>query len=210
MIVGRSLLDIFRESYTMQILLLVSILALGFVLERVVFYLRKKTDTDTLLKRFFTFVEAGKWIDAKTLLEEKDEPVRRVLRVGMENRDLPEEVLLDLMEAEIIKEKKNLTRSLTPLATLAAIAPLLGLYGTVVGLIRAFNDIAITGSGGPEVVGRGIAEALLTTAFGLIIAVPVLVFYNLFSKKAQDVVSLLEVSVREFLVRIKSRVMERE
>lgn len=210
MIVGRSLIDIFRDSYTMQILLLVSILALGFILERVVFYLKQKSDTDSLLKKFFAFIEAGKWIEAKALLEEKDEPVRRILKIGVENRVLPEEVLLDLMEAGVIKEKKTLTRSLTPLATLAAIAPLLGLYGTVVGLIRAFNDIAVTGSGGPEVVGRGIAEALLTTAFGLIIAVPALIFYNYFSKKAQDVISILDVSIREFLVKTKSKVVERE
>jgi len=208
MTVGRSLIDIFRESYTMQVLLLVSILALGFILERVVFYLKKKSDTDSLLKRFFAYIEAGKWVDAKALLEEKDEPVRRILKIGVENKELPEDVLLDLMEAGIIKEKKNLTKSLTPLATLAAIAPLLGLYGTVVGLIRAFNDIAITGSGGPEVVGRGIAEALLTTAFGLIIAVPALIFYNLFSKKAQDVISILEVSIREFLIKTKSKLIE--
>jgi len=210
MIVGRSLIDIFRDSYTMQILLLVSILALGFILERVIFYLKQKSDTDSLLKKFFAFIEAGKWVEARALLEEKDEPVRRILKIGIENRELPEDVLLDLMEAGVIKEKKSLTKSLTPLATLAAIAPLLGLYGTVVGLIRAFNDIAMTGSGGPEVVGRGIAEALLTTAFGLIIAVPALIFYNYFSKKAQDVISILDVSIREFLVKTKSKVIERE
>jgi len=203
MIVGRSLVEIIKESYTMQILLLVSIVALGFILERVVYFLRIRTNYGALLRKFETLIRSGKFDEARALLSEKDEPLRRVLSVGVDSRELEEETLLDLLESAIIKERRELTRSLTALATIAAIAPLLGLYGTVVGLIKAFNNIAITGSGGPEVVGRGIAEALLTTAFGLIIAVPVLIFYNYFHKKAQDIVSLMESAARDFLVMVK-------
>lgn len=205
MIVGRSLLDIIRESYTMQILLFVSIVALGYILERVVYFLRIRTNYGSLLRRFETLIRAGKFDEAEALISEKNEPLRRVLGVGLHGRTLEEEILLDLLESAIIKEKRELTRSLTALATIAAIAPLLGLYGTVVGLIKAFNNIAITGSGGPEVVGRGIAEALLTTAFGLIIAVPVLIFYNYFHKKAQDILSLMESAARDFLISLKGR-----
>jgi biopolymer transport protein ExbB/TolQ len=78
------------------------------------------------------------------------------------------------------------------MGTLANVATLLGLLGTVTGLITAFHNIAVTGSGGPAVVSGGIAEALITTAFGLFIGIPTLFFYNYFSKKAADLAITLE------------------
>jgi biopolymer transport protein ExbB/TolQ len=72
------------------------------------------------------------------------------------------------------------------MGTLANAATLLGLLGTVMGLIKSFHNIAITGSGGPAVISSGIAEALMTTAFGLFIGIPTLFFYNYFTKKSNE------------------------
>ena len=90
-------------------------------------------------------------------------------------------------------------RSLSMLSTIVAISPLLGLLGTVIGLINAFYSIVVTGSGGPEVVAGGIAEALLTTAFGLIIAIPALVVRNYFFNKANEAVIQAEVLIKEIV-----------
>ncbi|MEO0084701.1 MAG: MotA/TolQ/ExbB proton channel family protein, partial [candidate division WOR-3 bacterium] len=80
------------------------------------------------------------------------------------------------------------------------VATLLGLLGTVTGLIKAFHNIAVTGSGGPVVVSAGIAEALITTAFGLLIGIPSLLFYNYFVKKAADMTLNLESAQEKLLL----------
>jgi biopolymer transport protein ExbB len=105
----------------------------------------------------------------------------------------------ELMESTILEQRIKMERFLSGLGTIGYVSPLLGLLGTVIGLIRAFTSIAVTGSGGPAVVSSGIAEALLTTAVGLIIAVPVIYFYNYFSKRATDIVDEMESVMRRLL-----------
>jgi biopolymer transport protein ExbB/TolQ len=88
-----------------------------------------------------------------------------------------------LVDVEMEKEQVLMEKNLVVLGTLANIAPLLGLFGTVVGIIRAFRDIAVTGSGGSSVIAMGVSEALLTTATGIVVAVIATIFYNTFTRK---------------------------
>ncbi len=106
--------------------------------------------------------------------------------VALNNRHLESDNLLDILASFVIEEKVKFDRYLGGMGTLANAATLLGLLGTVMGLIKAFHNISITGSGGPAVISSGIAEALLTTAFGLFIGIPTLFFYNYFSKKSNE------------------------
>ncbi len=192
MILGRSLYDIFRTSWVMDLLLLTSILALAFIIERCIFWLRRRTKGGELFNKIKSLVKAGKKDEALRLLEGRRDPVSNLMRVALENDDLGEDGLNELMESAILDERRAMERYLGALGSIGTIAPLLGLLGTVVGLIKAFHNIAITGSGGPAVVASGIAEALLTTAFGLIIAIPVIIFYNYFANKALDAVNEME------------------
>jgi biopolymer transport protein ExbB len=96
------------------------------------------------------------------------------------------------MQVELSQQKLLLERNLNVLGTMAAIAPLIGLLGTVWGIMRAFHDMAATGSAAPTVVAAGVAEALVTTAAGLIVAVPSLILYNHFSGRLNVMLTVAE------------------
>ncbi len=92
-----------------------------------------------------------------------------------------------------------LERNLSMLSTIASISPLLGLLGTVVGMITVFGNIDINGSANADLLAAGISEALITTAFGLIIAVPAIVFYRFFEQKTINLMSVLQANTSLFL-----------
>ena len=95
--------------------------------------------------------------------------------------------------------KLLLERNLSMLSTIASISPLLGLLGTVVGMITVFSNIDVHGSANTDLLAAGISEALITTAFGLIIAVPAIVFYRYFEQKTIILMSVLQVNTSIFL-----------
>ena len=199
MILGRSIVDIFENSYTMQLLLLVSIVAVALILERLYFLLKSRININRVSKNMQRAVKNGEIDEFIENFTNKKHPLYRILKVLYDNKHLDTGALYDLLDAHMIRESKKVRANVVGLSTIAAIAPLLGLYGTVVGLIKAFYNIVLTGSGGPEVVAGGIAEALLTTAFGLIIAIPTLVVHNYFAKKADDMLEGMEAIAKEFI-----------
>src|ERR1019366_3930006 len=93
----------------------------------------------------------------------------------------------------------NLMRYITGLGTIGSVAPFVGLLGTVVGIIHAFKAIAENAGGGPGVVANGIAEALITTALGLFVAIPAVVAYNLLSRKIERISEDMELCAQEIL-----------
>ena len=192
MVLGSSLFQIFKSSWVMDLLLLVSIMALAFVIERYVFWLRRRKSGGKLFNRIKNLLRSGRKEEALELLRGRKDPVSNLIRIALENDDLDEDGMNELLESTVLDERRAMERYLGALGSIGTIAPLLGLLGTVVGLIKAFHNIAVTGSGGPAVVASGIAEALLTTAFGLIIAIPVVVLYNYFANKALDTVNEME------------------
>ncbi|MCM8818970.1 MAG: MotA/TolQ/ExbB proton channel family protein [Candidatus Omnitrophica bacterium] len=99
------------------------------------------------------------------------------------------------IEKGFIKEQINLERNLTSLATISAVAPFLGLLGTVWGLLIAFTNMSITGSSSIRVVAGGVAEALITTVIGLLVAIPAAVGYNYFKDKVQNLMEEMEVLI---------------
>lgn len=93
------------------------------------------------------------------------------------------------------RASRRLGRRLPILGTLGAVAPFIGLFGTVLGVMRAFHDLALAGTGNPSVVSAGIAEALIATAAGLFVAVPSVIFYNYFTHRAETLDAELEDAV---------------
>ncbi len=192
MIMGKSIAEIIMGSYTMQLLFITSVIALALVIERGVYFLKNRFDYFKFVKEIEGILREGDKKKLERIAYSSNTPVHRVLRVAVENLDKNEEELKELLSSQVQEEVARSKKFIDGIATIVAIAPLLGLYGTVVGLIKAFHNIAVTGSGGPEVVGGGIAEALLTTQFGLIIAIPALIFYNYYAKKTEDMEDYLE------------------
>ena len=90
------------------------------------------------------------------------------------------------------------------LGTIAGTAPFVGLLGTVIGIIKAFHDISVNVGGGPEVVSAGIAEALITTAFGLVVAIPAVMAFNYFIHKVQKVAEEIDLAAYELIERLSA------
>ncbi len=192
MIMGKSIAEIIMGSYTMQLLFVTSVVALALIIERGIYFLKNRFDYFKFIREVEELLREGNKKKLERVAYAKNTPVHRVLRVAVDNLDISEDELRELLTSQVQEEVAKSKKFLGGLATIVAIAPLLGLYGTVVGLITAFHNIAVTGSGGPEVVGGGIAEALLTTQFGLMIAIPALIFYNYYAKKTEDMEDFLE------------------
>lgn len=191
MILGQTLYEIFKNSFIMVLLLFASIAALALIIERWWYFSRNRVSSKWV-KEIFSYLKNGDWEGGKRCAASLKNPLGRLFLLGLENRNLAPDELSNLFYGQILEERIQYERYLGGMGTLANGATLLGLLGTVVGLIKAFHNIAITGSGGPAVVSRGIAEALLTTAFGLFIGIPTLFFYNYFTKKASDISLELE------------------
>ncbi len=188
-----------RVSWVMTLLGIISIVSIALIVERFIYFGRRRVDANAFFDKVREALSTGGVAEALAFVKNHDNPIASILKVGLENYDLPEDLLAETIESAILEERTKLERFLAGLNTIGTVSPLLGLLGTVIGLIKAFLNIAISGSGGPAVVAKGIGEALYTTMMGLVIAVPVIYFYNYFSKKATDYTDIMEATMRKFL-----------
>ncbi len=169
-----------------------SIVALGIIFER--YYALQPTRV-TPAK---TLAMAEKWASAAKVDEERlidlqgDSPLGRVLAAGLANTGCSRDVMKDAIEEVGRVEAHNLGKHLNALGTIAAITPLLGLLGTVVGMISVFTTITTAGVGNPTTLAGGISQALMTTAAGLTVAIPALVFSRYFQRRVADLVVEME------------------
>ncbi|HIE05672.1 MAG TPA: MotA/TolQ/ExbB proton channel family protein [bacterium (Candidatus Stahlbacteria)] len=203
MILGQSIVDIFKGSFIMVLLLVASIVVVALVVERFLYFARNGFDARRLYGRFRQVLRNRGPRETMQFIRRVKNPVGGLLQVALENNHLPPDELGEILYSFILEEKVKFDRYLGGLGTMANAATLLGLLGTVIGLIRAFHNIAMTGSGGPAVVSAGIAEALLTTAFGLFIGIPALFFYNYFTKKSNDLATQMESTLDKVVVLIQ-------
>jgi len=123
---------------------------------------------------------------------ERDNPLGRVMAIYRENTGLTPETLELKMDESILKDSSRLQRGLSSLKILAAIAPLLGLLGTVTGLIETFQSITLFGAGDPGLMAGGISQALVTTVLGLTTAIPLILMHSMLASRSRQMVSLLE------------------
>ena len=203
MIMGQSLIEVFRGSFVMIALLLASIAALALVIERIVYFTRNRFNPSKGLIDLRRKLKDNGPTEALSWAQTLKNPLGRMFELALENLSLTSDEVSDLLYSLILEERVRFERLLGGLGTLANAATLLGLLGTVVGLIQAFGNIAATGSGGPAVISGGIAQALLTTAFGLVIGIPTLFMYNYFSKKAADQAMILESTSDRLIVMLQ-------
>jgi len=138
------------------------------------------------------------------LCEMTSSPPSRIFQKAIEKRDKNREEIREAIEDAGSLEVPYVEKHLRILGTIATVAPLLGLLGTVFGMIRAFNVIAIQGVGEAGALAGGIAEALITTAVGLSIAIPTLVFYNYFTHRTDKLIRTCENSSGEFMELLSS------
>jgi len=169
-------------------LLFCSLISLTIVIERGIFWMReKKRRNRKLLDRFMSLVEKGDLEEAREVVADSRDPVVRVLVCGIVHREFS---LKDALRMSADEEIARMKRYLPILDTMITLSPLLGILGTVTGIIYSFNMLGSAGVENPAMVTAGIGQALLTTAFGLAIAIFSLIPYNYFlstiEKTAQE------------------------
>ncbi len=128
-----------------------------------------------------------------------DNPLGRIMKVYDDNPDVGTETLELKLDEAILKEMPKIQRGLSALALLAAIAPLLGLLGTVTGIIETFQSITLHGTGDPRVMSGGISQALVTTVMGLLVAIPLLLFHSFLSNKSNTLIHILDEKSAAFI-----------
>lgn len=169
------------------ILAFMSIASIGIAVERVIVFVRSRKESNAAVGALGPMLEARDFAGA-TAYAKKDKVgyLGRVLRAGLiafnakrhEHEDVAYESVTRALERQTQREVHTLKRGLTTLASVSSLSPFVGLMGTTVGIVNSFTDMAEKGSGGLAVVSAGVAEALVTTAFGLIVAIPALALYN--------------------------------
>ena len=169
-----------------------SVLALAIILERSLNLRARKIIQADILRQVRDLLAESQVADAMTLCRRYPSVMGRILLVTIANHDREREELRSIVEDAGRQEAATLDKNLGALGTIAAISPLLGLTGTVFGMIRVFAVISEKGIAHPSQLAGGISEALITTAAGLVIAIPALIFYNYFTNKADRLIVEVE------------------
>lgn len=185
-------------------LIICSTLALAIVIERLICLRHSRIMRIDVLKEIEIAVKKHDIPAALDWSRSVNAPMLKIAEVALINADKSKEDLKNYLEEAGRMEVPVLERFLTILHTIAVICPLLGLLGTVTGMIKVFNTIVTEGTGNASVLAGGISEALITTATGLSIAIPTLIFFNVFSKKVDNLVVEMEhhaVTLAELLSR---------
>ncbi len=183
----------------MGIVLLVLILGLAMAIERIIYLNLSTTNTQKLLNKVETSIENGGIDAAKEICKNTKGPVAGIFLQGLDRYDEGIEVVEKSIIAYGGVLMGRLEKGLSWVALFIALAPMLGFMGTVIGMIKAFDDIAAMGDISPTVVASGIKVALLTTVFGLIVAIILQIFYNYIVAKIDSLVNDMEDSSITFV-----------
>ncbi len=184
-------------------ILLCSVVAFAIVIERMIQLRREQIDTKTFMEQISKSLKRNKIMEALELCDRTQGPIANVLKAGILKHDRPRNEIRDAIEDASVHEVPRLEKNLPVLATVAHIAPLLGLLGTVTGMVAAFQVIESKASSvnpvNPGDLAGGIWEALLTTVFGLCVAIPTFVAYNYFVSRVDGFVLDMERSATDLL-----------
>lgn len=173
-------------------IVLCSIVAMAIIAERFWTLQKKRIAPGNLVVQTWQWVWAGHVTEERLRALRSGSPLGRILAAGLINRNRDREVMKESIEDVGRQVVHELERYLNTLGTIASITPLLGLLGTVIGMIKVFAVITTQGVGDPEVLAGGISEALITTAAGLCTAIPSLLFYRFFRGRVDELVLMME------------------
>jgi len=202
----RSLVDHARSGGVVMIpILAIAIACLAVGIFKAVQLLRVRMDFDAPLSRLVNLVLAGSIDEAEGLARECPSPLRRLMEEGVGHRDASRQDLEEAMHEAILVEIPPLERYLSVLSVGAVVSPLLGLLGTVTGMIHTFGLISIFGTGDARLLSGGISEALVTTEAGLVVAIPLLLLHAFLSRRVRGITDGLETSAVAFTNALKSR-----
>jgi biopolymer transport protein ExbB/TolQ len=197
-------LPVFRSEWVLWLLLGLSLLSVAVMVERWIFYRMRKVNFDSLRDEFVKLLDKGDFEAAGKLLAKTNSLETNVVLAGLRGYSKGPESVEDLLTGAMAREKSFYERRLAILATLASNSPYIGLFGTVLGIVRAFKDLSKDIASASSGVMAGIAEALVATAIGLLVAIPAVVAYNVFKGMVKDSVTNTESLSRILLAELKA------
>jgi biopolymer transport protein ExbB len=174
----------------MYLLLVCSLAALTVIIERGIFWFReKRSRNQALVDKILELAEQDDYIEAARIGSGSNDYVARILICGIVHRNFS---LTSALQMAAAVEIKRMKRYMNVLDTMVTVSPLLGILGTVTGIIRSFEAMGVVGAQNPVAVSGGIAEALITTATGLMIAIPSVAFLNYFNSRIEGALHEIE------------------
>ena len=199
---GKTFLEILQVGgLTMYVLLLCSLLSITIFLERIFYYRKQsKISREDFMSGLGDVVSAGNTEKAEEMASETQSPCARVIEAGLKEYARSRKNVAGSMERTIVDETRKLERFTAIVGTIGSIGLYIGLFGTVLGIIRAFHDIASIGSGGISAVINGVAEALVCTAMGLMVAIPAVIFFNYFTRRIDFFTTDMQLCASELLL----------
>ena len=200
-------MSLIGAEWVLYLLLVLSVLSITLIIERIFFYRSASQGLDLFRKQVRTAASSGNWNEAAKAAESRAQSQKGAAvdleaemtssLVGSSKKSI--EVLNELAYDSVIRARISWDKNLALLATIGANAPFLGLFGTVLGIIKAFHDLSQQAATGAAGVTAGISEALIATAIGILVAIPAAVAYNIFSRRVKSAVAEAE-ALKSFLI----------
>ncbi len=182
-------LALIGDIWVLWILLGASIVSLGVIFERWWTFRRNTLNFPRFLDELASALDRNDATQARQLARKESAVESRVASAGLENLAKGPASVEESMISRLVLERSQLEKNLIILGTLGNNAPFVGLFGTVLGIIKAFNDLAVSGGSGVSVVMSGISSALIATAFGILVAIPAVVANNYFQTRLRRIAS---------------------
>jgi len=204
-------MSLLGAEWVLYLLLGLSLLSITVIFERVLFYRSASDDLIHFRSKIRQSTLEGKWEDAirlaETRMKEREknsqdletEMALVLLLRSRENSKFSIEALSELARDVLVRGKMSWDRNLSLLATIGSNAPFVGLFGTVLGIIKAFHDLSQQSAAGAQTVSTGISEALVATAVGLLVAIPAVIAFNLFQRRVKRAAAEAE-ALKSFLI----------
>jgi biopolymer transport protein ExbB len=175
--------------WVLWLLIALSIISVAIIIERSIFFYKINLDMASFTEKLTKHLEANDWQSVSSLCEKSPALACQTVLRGVEAKSRGTHAMEETMTGYMIGQRQKLDHGLMVLGTLGNNAPFIGLFGTVLGIIIAFHDLALNPQGGAGVVMRGISEALIATAVGLIVAIPAVIAYNFFQRLVKRQIS---------------------
>ncbi len=191
--------------WVMWLLFALSVVSIAIMIERWRYFHTIRSDFESLAADLKRLLNLGKLDEARKHMAAARGIEAAVVRVGLDEFDRGADAAEEAMIAARTRERLSLERNLAFLGTVGANAPFIGLFGTVIGIVKAFHDLSRNLQGGAQAAMGGISEALVATAIGLFVAIPAVVAFNVFQRKVRAVMANTEALSRLLLAHLKAR-----
>jgi biopolymer transport protein ExbB len=189
--------------WVLWLLIALSIISFAIMIERAYYFLTHGIDVDSLAGDLRRLLAKGSLADARSRVKSSDAAEMTIVAAGLDEVERGVDSVAEAMVGQKARERMRLERNLAFLGTLGNNAPFIGLFGTVLGIIRAFHELSGNQAGGVAVVMAGISEALVATAVGLMVAIPAVVGYNYFNRRVRQTLANVDALAHVVLAQLK-------